>query len=184
MYLSHQLLPFLSILAVLAFHKLLAPTKTDDSSMDQRGNLMYHQIKGNLGLSTKERCLQHVWQNVTPISSSYSSHSHFCFSLWKKQCFRWVSYLRSTYADLQQHHLLFLCGAIVQEAHWKQQNSNRFVTSHVLYVCASLYMSKKPIGSRWFWDFSRAHRTPCEYSLCVLADVLAFDSFCCIGGNT
>ena len=81
----------------------------------------------------------------------------FVFHCGINKCFRWVSYIffwseihlhqlahqHSPYADIQQHHILsFPVWSQCSRGSLKETKRNTFVTSHVLHVRASLYMSK------------------------------------------
>ena len=79
----------------------------------------------------------------------------FVFHCGINKRFRWVSYIffwseihlhqlalqHSAYADIQQHHILSFPSQCSRGS-LKETKRNTFVTSHVLHVRASLYMSK------------------------------------------
>ena len=123
--------------------------------------------------------LRHIWQDITPFSWSYSTHSYFVFHcgrnkgfagyhtscFWSEFHLQQLAHRHSTYTDLQQPHLLsFAVWSQSSRGSLKETKQNTFVTSHVLHVRASSYMFK-PLK-----DQSGSHTSPVHIE--CLANIL------------
>ena len=100
-----QLLPFLSIRVVFAFHNLRAPVNANDSSIFY-GSMRKFDVPRNKGLdlSAKHGYLRQVWKKHYTIFLFILRHGHFVFHCGKNvfnAYYRSEFHLHSAYADLQ-----------------------------------------------------------------------------------